>query len=577
MRTYLRLIAFVAAALPCLVQADIQYHLRLEPDKRIFDVAVELTATDNQTTFRIPAWCPGYYQLERYDSTISGVTVTSASGTNLTYKHPDGLTWIVPTAPGAKVRLAYSVHAVDPALGFFGAMLDSKTGFINGASTFMYVDGRTKEADRLDLETPDGWDVATAMDKAGNDYVASSGYDEFIDNPIQMGSFVRKKFTVEGIPFEAVYVSRDGNASSIRCDTAIETERLRLISGPAIKMFHGAAFKHYLYILHLAVGAFDGGLEHRASTCIAVNNDSHLDLDDLAAHENFHAWNVKQIRPAVLGPFDYSQKARTSNLWWMEGVTDYYAKVLTYRSGIDDADWLLNQIRDQVTELQGSRQRTVTTLADSSRNCWENDGFGVGDLSYYTKGFLVGAILDASIRSQTDGAKSLDDVMRLLYKKYRLPQPGMPEDGILLALDEVVGKSAFDSIYHEMVDTTDELPYDVLRNIGVDVMTNSKPTLVPSYTAQEGLVNWVSQKAGGAGLRLGDRVVSNSERPWDGVSPPADGYSVTVDRGGSKVVIDLPYETETGTHADVIWDQTPGDKALRLRREWLSRPNPVMK
>ncbi len=448
--------------------ADVHYFLQPEPAKHTFLVAIQWKADGDAAMVRIPAWSPGYYQIASYQDKIKGFEAHDDAGNALKVEHPDVRAWTVATQAGQAVHVSYRVTASDAALGFFGSHLGTKEGFINGPSAFMYIDGHMTEPDTLQVKAPSGWDLATSLDtNESGDYEAKSGYDELADAPLQFGAFHREKFTVEGIPFEAIFVP---GAEKMACDPRAEVERLRRVSAPAIQMFGGAGFKHYTYIIHLAVGEFAGGLEHRASTCIAVPNEAHLNLDDLAAHENFHAWNVKQIRPAVLGPFDYTKPDRTGLLWWMEGVTDYYAKLVTYRSGLYGTDWLLAQIGEQIQELQGSNDRKSITLEEASRNCWEHGSFGFGDLSYYTKGLLVGLIFDAEIRSAKHGEKSLDDVIRLLFNRYRLPQPGMAEDGIKSAIAEVVGSNALDGLYDLMLRSTRDLPYDSLRKIGLSVV-----------------------------------------------------------------------------------------------------------
>ena len=231
-------------------------------------------------------------------------------------------------------------------------------------------------------------------------------------------------------------------------------------------MFRGAPFKHYTYIIHLAVGDFSGGLEHRASTVIAVPDSTNLRLAELATHENFHSWNVKQIRPKALGPFDYTKQVRTANLRFAEGVTDYYAYLMMYRSGERDSAWLLQEFGQQIADLQNGATRKSLTLEECSKQTWEHGGFGVDDLSYYTKGLVVGFIFDAAIRDATGGQRSLDDVLRLLYSRHRLPNPGYDEDALREAINEVAGTD-LSSLYNRMVRSTDELPYEVLQKIGL--------------------------------------------------------------------------------------------------------------
>jgi predicted metalloprotease with PDZ domain len=198
----------------------------------------------------------------------------------------------------------------------------------------MYVVGRKGEATSLSVHVPDGWNLATAMDPDGKDSFTAHDYDELIDEPLQMGKFSERDFTVAGIPFKAIFQPLDGDRIRLNLDE--QTQVLRKISEPAIKLFGGAPFKRYVYFFHLTGQGFQGGLEHRSGTVIAVPNMDDPDLSDLAAHEFFHAWNVKQMRPSVLGPFDYTQPQRTGNLWFAEGVTDYYSKISTYRSGVHE-------------------------------------------------------------------------------------------------------------------------------------------------------------------------------------------------------------------------------------------------
>lgn len=457
--------------LPAFALGTIDYRIQPEPAHRTLRVSMSVPSTSDQESFSIPAWCPGFYFLREYQKKIFDFVATDSEGRPMTVRHePDSRTWIVANPDRGALRVGYRVLGDDPGLGFFGTSVLGATAFVNGPSAFMYVEGRKEEPIELAVEYADTekeWKTACALDPGpvipGATTFKAGGYDELADSPIQMGRFETRSFRVAGIPFTVVFVSRN---QRYQCDLDAETARLQAVSSPALQLFGGAAFKRYIYFIHLAVGDFSGGLEHRAGNVQAVSDSRPLDIDDLAAHEYFHAWNVKQIRPKILGPFDYTQPQRTANLWFAEGVTDYYAKITTYRSGLKDQAWLLSELKGQVRELQASQVRRKVSLADCSREAWEHGGFGNGDLSYYTKGLLVGWIFDALIRDATGGRKSLDDVMRLMYARYRLPQPGYPEDGILRAIDEVSGGSNF-AIYGRMVQTTEELPYEELIRIGI--------------------------------------------------------------------------------------------------------------
>jgi predicted metalloprotease with PDZ domain len=229
----------------------------------------------------------------------------------------------------------------DPGLGFFAVSVKPHTVFINGPAAFMYLVGRLQEKVRVRFDLPPKWEVGTAMEKTGDAEWSSEGYDELADHPIQLGLFERRQFKSEGTPMEAIFVSE---SQSFRQNLDEEARQLSELSRPAIRMMGSVPFKKFVYIVHLAVGDFSGGLEHRASTVLAVSNTSQLRLHELATHEFFHAWNVKQIRPKALGPFDYAQKVRVPGIWFSEGVTDYYAHLHAYQAGFREAEAMINML-----------------------------------------------------------------------------------------------------------------------------------------------------------------------------------------------------------------------------------------
>lgn len=473
-----RLIPAAAAMLPVLAAADLHYTLAPQPDKGTVHITLTVDKGDAVEKFRIPAWCPGFYFLLDYQAKIRNFKAVDGDGKDLQVTNPEKREWDVQDPAQSSVTVSYDVVADDGGLGFFSDNIRSDKAFTNGAATFMYPVTRKLEKDHLEVNLPEKWDIATTLDTEDGGYVAG-GYDELIDYPIQMGTFERRKFNINGIPFEAVFVSPD-NRYGPNVDNLAEV--LHAVAKAPMNLFGAQGFKRYMFLIHLAVGNFAGGLEHRASTCIALGNDPGLDIADIAEHEFFHSWNVKQIRPVVLGPFDYTQQVRTANLWFAEGVTDYYAKMCTYRSGVKDQRWLMLELSGQIQGLQHSKNRKSITLADCSRRAWENGGFGVGDLSYYTKGLVTGLILDAAIRAKTHGDKCLDDVMRLMWNKYHLPQAGYPEDGILQAVNEVSG-SDLTNLYNRMVNSTEEMPYDLLGLIGLQLDANGNLANDPNASA----------------------------------------------------------------------------------------------
>lgn len=520
---------------------------------------------------RIPAWSPGFYFLQDFQNSILNLRAVGDDDREIPLTRIDTRGWRLDHTSRAPVRVLYSVRGDEPGLGFFRVNVRPQTTFINGPGAFLFAEGRLKEPARLTLELPTGWDVATTMPRTGPNEFRSADYDELIDHPLVLGRFERRTFTVKNIPFEAVFVTTSGAPG---LDMTEATRRLEAVSRAAIQMFGDAPFDRYLFIVLLAVGDFGGGLEHRSSSVMAIPNMMPDYFEELAAHEIFHAWNVKQIRPKVLGPFDYTREVRTTSLWFVEGVTDYYGKLLTYRSGLRDREWLLDQISDEIRDLQFSRMRQLRTLEEASFQAWEHGGFGVGDLSYYTKGHVVGFLFDIAIRQSTNGEKSLDDVMRKLYARHRYPNPGFEEFDLLPAINAVAGRD-LGGMYHQMIRTTLELPYEQVRAIGLRLLRPREAFPHPGFELDGRTVVQVDPELQDAGLREGDRMLSVNGQPFEkvGLSPllTDEDFVLVVERGDSKLEIrgSLVYDRVTEFRLEVNPFATPEE--LRLLEGWLRR------
>lgn len=527
---------------------------------------------DKETIFHMPAWAPGFYFILNFQDKVSDVHATNSDGQEMRFRK-DGGRWIVANPSQGGVTLKYTVAGDDAGMGFFRVHVGPRDCFVNGAGAFMYAEDRKSEPCHLKLTVPNGWRSATAMDPedavGSGSTVAKTGYDEFIDNPIQMGIFERRDFKVEGLPFSLVVASND----NITADLDRTVERLKLCSAPAIKLFGKAPFTHYLYIIHLSVGDFGGGLEHRASNVIAIPNTDSIQLDELGTHEYFHAWNVKQIRPKVLGPFDYTKPVRTGNLWFSEGVTDYYAYITAHRARIKPDSWLLDSLSRQIQELQAGKTRFTMTVENCSREAWQN-GFGtVGDLSYYTKGLVAGLIFDSAIRAQTQGEKSLDDVMRLLFDRYHLPQPGFEEDALRSTISEVAGTD-LGPLYDRMIRTTEELPYSQLERLGLRLRSSGMQAAGYGFETADGFVTNLSSDAADAGLREHDKLIEIDGAPFTIAGNLAGrkvSYMASVLRNGHQITLRLPIVKSSLPQITLEPDPFATPEAVSRFQEWIRR------
>lgn len=540
---------------------EISYHVEPDLSAKTFRIKVTVDEPGDAPSFCMPAWCPGWYVLTSSYKKVSDVKASSASGEPLSVQRTDKYTWSVSNPTKGGVVFSYRVLADEGGLGFDYTHIDSRTAFINGPAAFVYVKGRIQESTSLTIKVPQGWDIATPLTLADGKYTARD-YDEFIDSPIQMGAMKRKSFSIGPVPFEVIYV---GRSDDIRQDLDFETDRIKKLSEPAVRLFGSLPCKKYMYIIHIGSGMWGGGLEHQASTVLDVGNSKPLYIDTLVTHEFFHTWNVKNIRPKVLGPFDYTQPCRTRNLWFAEGVTDYYSKITAYRSGLYDEKWLMQSLAMEAAQLFRCPTRLKVNMEDACYQTWEHGGFGYNDLSFYNKGLLIGWLLDAAIIGATKGEKSLDDVMRSMYAKYRLPKPGYEEDAILKEVNTIAGTD-LTPLYNAMLRSTAELPYDILRDtLGLKLLAPNEEYFGIGFADDGETVHSVNQDEYEAGLRIGDRIV-RIEKP-----NPQGYYNLEVDHNGETRTFRFRAVRKVSQGYRVEADPFSSVQARKNLKKWLSR------
>ena len=551
-------LCLLLSALPLFASADVKYNVRVNPAAKNLSVRMQIDGAKESETVRIPAWCPGFYFLLDYEKALFDVNVVNLAGQKLVTKKLDSRSIQIANPTKEPVVITYRIQGNDAGMGFFRTHVRTTNAFINGPSAFLYADAHMTDKHSVKFNVPSGWDIGTAMDHDGQGNYSSADYDELADHPIQLGRFVRRSFKVEGIPFEAIWV---GDPAP-RCDVDAETQRLRRGSIPAIKMMKTVPFKRYLYLIHLEVGDFGGGLEHRASTTIAVGNSQTVHLDELATHEYYHSWNVKQIRPKILGPFDYSKPQRTVNLWFSEGVTDYYAKLHAFQAGLTSESQLLDGLRDEIRTVERSETRKKMTLEEVCFNTWEDTGFGgFGDLSFYNMGLVAGFVLDASIRQETEGKKSLDDVMRIAFDRYALPKPGF-EEGALRDLVVEVGGVKLGPIYDTLIRSKGkDLPYSQLEHLGLRLTIPGKEYLDAPFVVNESgtIIKVIGTETA---LLDGDNLILVEQEG-------TDSLKVTVKRGGQEKQVIVKARKFKANDTRLTRNILATPAQLARRAEWL--------
>jgi predicted metalloprotease with PDZ domain len=422
--------------------------------------------TDGHATLDLmmPIWSPGYYKVENYADRVRDVVARGRSGEPLAVDHATRNHWLITTGGLREVVVHYSVVAEQQ---FVTAdWVGDSLIVLNGAPTFMTIAGATRGRAEITLNLPAGWRSATSLDTVRDgvrDHYRSADYDEVVDSPIIAGANLRFHAFAAGNSQHTVVDA--GAMDSWDSDRAAQ-DIARFVSED--RRFWGTLpYKRYVFLNVFRRGG--GGLEHKNSTLLTSNASSestpasYLRWLNFVSHEYFHAMNVKRLRPIELGPFDYEGAPKTPSLWISEGLTTYYGDLMVARSGLAGAPDFLGWMSALITQLQTTPGRLVQTLSQSSLDVWNSENSAVGmdranTVSYYTKGPVVGFLLDARIRRLTNGRRSLDDVMRAAYKQYGGAHGFTPEQ--FRAVASTVAGANLDAWFRRALDTTDELEYD---------------------------------------------------------------------------------------------------------------------
>jgi predicted metalloprotease with PDZ domain len=484
-------------------------------DRSAYFVELRIANPPNPARLVIPDWAPGAYRLMDSGKNIAGVVASTPTGEALPITRDSEISWTVDTRDAAAVVVRYSAAVRDliqwrrPNNRWF---LRATSGIIDGPRTFMYLDGWKLAPTHVTFRLPAGWRIATGLEPTTDSttYWAPS-YDVLIDSPVLLGRFLSYHFTAAGVPHRAVV---DLGGSPARAGRTF-VDMLRRISEAGIALFGGAPYKDFTYIF---VGGRGGGLEHLNSTTIGVSTTTLARnpraAEGVSAHEFFHTWNVKRIRPVELGPFDYERPVRTLNLWVSEGITDYYTEVILARSGLNTAADFARRLGDAIGNHRNNPARLVVSPERSSWTVWDSPAVNDSHtISYYLQGQLLGFLLDLAIRDSTDNAKSLDDVMRYLFD-HHAGERGFTRADLLTGGRAATGLD-FREFWETYVSGTAEIPWDgFLKAAGWGVAFREEPAAdarIGGFAAVQGgrwrAVAMPGSAAARAGLVTGDELL----------------------------------------------------------------------
>ena len=490
----------------------------------------------------LPAW-NNLYQLRNFVDNLSDVTASDADGGPLEVRRVGSHTWHIKTDAVASLSLRYQVYANEP--GDFYSLIDENHAFLNGANIFLYLEQHRSVPLRLEVAGLDPvWRIATGLDQDGSATAfRAQNYDHLIDCPFEISDFHKIDFRSHRVDFEIVYHGERG---------VEEPEKFRSTLEPLVEtsfqLMRDVPLKRYVFIYHFTGVKRGGGMEHRNSTAInkpptlkpITSARNYLGIAGVSAHEFFHLWNVKRIRPHHYVEPDWTRPIPTPALWFGEGFTSYYGSVILLRSGLHSPARFFRSMADRIGGIESRSSHRTLSVEEVSADAWRYTEpsylLPENSCSYYSKGAVLAFLADLKIRSETKGRRSLDDVMRFLNWFYAKPGKGFEPEDLPRVFSSVCGCD-FSEFFKNYVSGTEALQYqEYLALAGLELVRGERTAADFGFEASSNhgeppIVARIDEgsPAAEAGLQLGDVVLSQ----YRGVKA-GEELSLKVLRGGEE-------------------------------------------
>ena len=564
--------------------SDIRYTISFDrPSARTRTVRIAMsfvTPGTDPVLLSLPAWTPGAYEISNFARWVSNF-VPTAEGKSLRWEKSDHDTWRVFPAGARAVTVSfeYTADTLDNAMSW----TQSDFLLLNGTTVFMYPEGRGFDfTSQVQVRTEQGWLVATGMTPvAGSRFGYSApSYHDLVDMPFFIGAFEMDSMRVADrwVRFATYPVGSMTAAQRTRT-----WDHIRRIMPEQIAVFDDVPFSTYT-IMQVADTTYGGasGLEHQNSHVNVINPFviDHPFLPSLIAHEIFHAWNVKRLRPADLWPYRYDQPQPTPLLWISEGITDYYADISELRGGVIDSTEFFSLTAGKIDEVQGL---VDVALEDASLSTWIQPVDGTGYV-YYPKGSLAGMLLDILIRDGSDNRGSLDHVLRELYRTTYQQERGFTNEDFWRVASAVAGGRSFDDFHRLYVDGREPYPWvQVLPLAGLLLHADTvrEPRLGVEADQDADGIRIVSVAPGAAaargGIREGDYLlaigdVEIQDPEFASKFRARFGHAgvtsipIRIKRGRRTITLQVPAEFSERTSSRMAVDPSASPKAMRIRQ-----------
>jgi predicted metalloprotease with PDZ domain len=578
-------LALAVLALLCSPRSDaaIRYLVSLaHPEQHLFHIQMEIPDVQGDVTVQMAAW-NALYEVRDFSSHVQQVQAF-ANGHPASVEKLDKLTWCIHGS--GTVTVKYDTFWDD--VGPFNSQLNSEHAFINPAMILLYVSDRREEESSISFpDVPDQWSLASAtvtlqesMGGARVFTLKAPSFDALADGPIELSHF--EEFTIHDVSPPVRVVIHGDNYKKSDVESA-----LRKIVLYETKLMEGAPYPQYTFIFHIGKGASGGGggMEHANSTAIFIPSGDFI--GNVSAHEFFHLWNVKRIRPATLEPVDFTKEMYTRALWFAEGVTNTYGSYAMVRSGLWNHEEFYQDLSAQISELETRPAEHWQSAEQSSLDTWL-DKYALYNqpqrsVSYYTKGQVLGVMLDILIRDCTDNQRSLDDLLRAMNQDFAQSGKYYRDSlDVRLTAEKLTG-SSLEDFFTRYVSGAQPLPYaDVFAKAGLSLQQKEMVRAILGFSLQRepnGPWTVASVESGSnaekSGLKAGDEILRWNGRDvprrperWASQQKPGEIVHVRVRRAEKEENIDVTLGEIRETYYQVA-EATPSDRARRIREGML--------
>ena len=570
---------------------NISYTVRFpEAQAHYAEVEMDIIGLHQKTLdLKMPVWTPGSYLVREFSKNVESFTA-EAKGKSVEAKKVRKNSWRINSENLSSIKVKYKIYAFE--LSVRTSYIDASHAFLSCTGMFIYPDGMLHHPSTLHIIPYKGWTtVSTSLEMVNNDPFTrrAPDYDILYDSPVEVGTQDVFSFDVGHTHYE-VAMTGGGN---------YDKEKLK-VDMPKIIEHETAIYgenpnSHYVFIVH-NTSRGGGGLEHLSSCVLGASRDNYATeagyrgFLTLVAHEHFHLWNVKRLRPIVLGPFDYDNENYTTDLWIAEGFTAYYQDIIVRRTNLYPVENYLGSLANNINYITNQPGNKVETLAEASYDAWiklyrPNENTANSTINYYNKGAMMAWIFDLEIINDTKGKYSLDDVMRYMYNTYyKTKKRGYTDKEFKQGLEKFAGRN-LDEFYKKYIYGLDDIDFEKYLGYAGYHLTdefagNNDPALGVATTTggSKIFVTGVTRNSAAwhDGINVNDEITSiDSVKVTDmgtvlNGKKPGDKINVAVLRDGLPLTIPVTLLKKTQVKFKIESVTQPTEQQLLVRKKWLS-------